>query len=40
MTVVLQNITQSVYGQTSEGEDGQSTNEEVSDVDFEEVEPK
>jgi molecular chaperone DnaK len=40
VTVVLQNITQSVYSQTSEGEDGQSTNEEVSDVDFEEVEPK
>ena len=41
VSVVSQTITQSIYSQTSsEGEDGQTSNEEVSDVDFEEVEPK
>jgi molecular chaperone DnaK len=41
VSVTLQNITQTVYSQTTpEGEEGQSTNEEVSDVDFEEVQPK
>jgi molecular chaperone DnaK len=41
VSVTLQNITQTVYSQTTpEGEEVQSTNEEVSDVDFEEVQPK
>jgi molecular chaperone DnaK len=41
VSATLQNITQTVYSQTTpEGEEGQSTNEEVSDVDFEEVQPK
>ena len=41
VSVVSQTITQSIYSQTSsEGDDGQTSNEEVSDVDFEEVEPK
>jgi molecular chaperone DnaK len=40
-SVVSQTITQSIYSQTNpEGNGEQTTNEEVSDVDFEEVEPK
>jgi len=41
VSVVSQTITQSIYSQSSsDGEGGQTTEEEVSDVDFEEVEPK
>jgi molecular chaperone DnaK len=41
VSTTLQTITQSIYSQTTpEDEGGQPNNEEVSDVDFEEVEPK
>jgi molecular chaperone DnaK len=41
VAITSQTITQSIYSQAdSEGNGGESTNEEVSDVDFEEVEPK
>jgi len=41
VAITSQTITQSIYSQSdSEGNGGEPTNEEVSDVDFEEVEPK
>jgi molecular chaperone DnaK len=41
VSVVSQTITESIYSQAAtEGEGGQTMDEEVSDVDFEEVEPK
>jgi molecular chaperone DnaK len=41
VAITSQTITQGIYSQSgSEGDGGEPTNEEVSDVDFEEVEPK